>query len=450
MQGDFTRLTYDPAKRYSRVLMQQGRVQLDADWNELVAMQLHFLRALAADLIGPYGGPGDSFLVKIVKDDKNQDMVTIQTGHYYVAGILCENLAQLLYTEQQGSPPPLGNGKYYLLYLDVWERHLTFIEDENDNRVGIREVALRGPDTATRAQIVWQVKPIELSPPSDLPQPGDPKRPGILRTLGDTAQNSLHELSDARLKAHTKTQLSDDNPCIISPASQYRGAENQLYRVEIHQSGKGWDGAQQTQGAAGAFKWSRENGSVIFPITSVGADYVILENLGRDARFGLSPNDWVEIVDDDSVLQNRAAAPPLLQIKEIDTENMKVTMNTPTPFGVGADATKHPILRRWDSPGAITIQVPAANDGWIALEDGIEIRFEIDANSSFRAADYWLIPARTATGDVEWPGPPDNPLPRQPQGVRHHYAPLAVISVNANGGITSEVDMRRKWTTLAN
>ena len=34
MKGDFTRFSFDPAKHYSGVRMQQGRVQLDADWNE--------------------------------------------------------------------------------------------------------------------------------------------------------------------------------------------------------------------------------------------------------------------------------------------------------------------------------------------------------------------------------------------------------------------------------
>ncbi len=34
MSGDYTRFTFDPLKRYSGVLMQQGRVQLDSDWNE--------------------------------------------------------------------------------------------------------------------------------------------------------------------------------------------------------------------------------------------------------------------------------------------------------------------------------------------------------------------------------------------------------------------------------
>ena len=42
-----------------------------------------------------------------------------------------------------------------MVYLDVWERHVTSLQEK-----GIREVALgiNEPDTAARAQVVWQVK----------------------------------------------------------------------------------------------------------------------------------------------------------------------------------------------------------------------------------------------------------------------------------------------------
>jgi hypothetical protein len=33
MSGDYSRVRFDPKKHFSGVLMQQGRVQLDADWN---------------------------------------------------------------------------------------------------------------------------------------------------------------------------------------------------------------------------------------------------------------------------------------------------------------------------------------------------------------------------------------------------------------------------------
>ena len=38
MSGDYSRNTFDPKQLFSRVLMQQGRVALDADWNESCAI----------------------------------------------------------------------------------------------------------------------------------------------------------------------------------------------------------------------------------------------------------------------------------------------------------------------------------------------------------------------------------------------------------------------------
>ncbi len=56
-RGDFTRDTFDPFRHFSRVLMQQGRVQLDSDWNEQVSILTHYFRMLGADLMGPHVAP---------------------------------------------------------------------------------------------------------------------------------------------------------------------------------------------------------------------------------------------------------------------------------------------------------------------------------------------------------------------------------------------------------
>ena len=60
MHADLSRSTFRPERHYSAVVAQQGRVQLDADLNEQTAIQLHQARTLAADLIGPHGGPRDA------------------------------------------------------------------------------------------------------------------------------------------------------------------------------------------------------------------------------------------------------------------------------------------------------------------------------------------------------------------------------------------------------
>ena len=59
-RGDFSRDTFDPNKHFMRVLMQQGRVSLDADWNEQTDILLHYMQTLAKDIIGPSAGPEDA------------------------------------------------------------------------------------------------------------------------------------------------------------------------------------------------------------------------------------------------------------------------------------------------------------------------------------------------------------------------------------------------------
>jgi hypothetical protein len=88
-------------------------------------------------------------------------------------------------------------------------------------------------------------------------------------------------------------------------------------------------------------------------------------------------------------------------------------------------------VRRWDDPnGARKVTVPGGNQGFLALEDGVEVRFE--PGRHYETGDYWLIPARTATGDVEWPkngAAPAAPLARPPDGIGHQYCKLALLSL---------------------
>jgi hypothetical protein len=144
MYGDFSRVTFDPANHYSAVLIQQGRVQLDADFNEQTAALLHQLRTMTADLIGPHGGPnGDGFKVTPKADASGQVTdLGVGSGHYYVDGILCENSRyDVTYLDHSGtSGHPLPATLPFLVYLRVFERLVTAVEDPS-----IREVALGDP-----------------------------------------------------------------------------------------------------------------------------------------------------------------------------------------------------------------------------------------------------------------------------------------------------------------
>jgi hypothetical protein len=508
MKNDITRDTFDTLKYFTRVLMQQGRVQLDADWNEQVSILLHYLRTLAADLIGPSAGPeaawGFKLLVSdpeikalpLASDDENKlierrkmEQVLIAPGRYYVDGLLVENDRFASFFQQ---PPGLTpdeakkkagqtldeakKGKGLIIYLDVWERHITWIDDDD-----ILEKALSGPDTATRAKTTWIVRaremrdeeraavtpsPTGLGPvPSEdtAPPPGGtlPLPEGTLRPARNSDSARLHIAFDnwgkaqwknrGLLRAGIEEQAESDDPCVSSPESGYRGMENQLYRVEIHRPGTGWD----DQKSPATFKWSRDNGSVVVPWLD-DEDEILKVSAVRDRRRGFTSGQWVELSDDRSELE--AVPGTLVQLKEAESGSLTIDPATaPGPFA-RENFPHTPKVRRWDQEEteAITLDegaIPIKYDKWFALEDGVQVQFPRPLTMEeyeFRSGDYWLIPARVATRDIEWPWEiKDGKKVRRalpPHGVDHHYALLGVLS--APGTNFEFKDLRRTFPPL--
>ena len=429
MKGDFSRLTFDPHRHFSRVLMQQGRVLLDADWNEQVYGLLHYLRSAIADLEGPILPIGEGFKITLRKDPKGNPMdddFRIEPGHLYVDGILCENAEAAFYSTQPDYP--LDNRdpieEPHLVYVDVWERHITHVQDAR-----IREVALGGTDTTTRARVIWQVKLHKL------PQ-GDTCKEVVANWSSLIAEWQAKNRGALQARTKRPAGFATDNPCITSPEARYRGLANRLYRVEIHTGG--------TVGEA-TFKWSRENGSVVFPVRSLSGVIAHVETLGADEPHSLAPGAWVEITDDHGELKGEPGQ--LAEVDFIDPVERSVTLRAPDDVELpefDEDSKTHPILRRWDYRHGVEGAGSEADDGavvveeglWLTLEDGIEIRFAPEAGAAhgYRTGDYWLVPARTETGDIEWPNDADDsPETLGPYGVVHHYAPLAMISSLGSG-----------------
>jgi hypothetical protein len=429
MKGDFSRFTFDEVNQYSRVLMQQGRVLLDADWNESAEIQIHYLRALAEDLMGPHAAPttpdgdeGGGFLIdKKVDDNGNEqkDDFSIGAGRYYVRGIRCENPGPASYRVQPDLPDDkvhFDAGKPHLVYLEVWERHITPTETDNP----IDEPALGTADTCTRSEIVWQVKSRALDTALTAAQAA------ALKADYDEFLKLLAMPEPGRLSARVEKPSEPDTPCLSAPEARFRGTENQLYRVEIH-----------TGGDRSTFKWSRENGSEIYSISSQSGAIFTVTSTGRDDRSVLQPDDWVELVDDDYTRLNLAG--PLLRVVTVDPDSNQMTVD-PAPTRVpGA----HAYLRRWNSNATgIAAASAAALGGWIPLEDGVQIKFDTPA-AKFTTGQYWTIPARTATGDVIWAQSPTGPVFRLPSG-RHAFAPLAIVAFKADLTVDKITDLRRK------
>jgi hypothetical protein len=146
------------------------------------------------------------------------------------------------------------------------------------------EIAV-GVDTTSRLQTVWQVHVLAEdagagttcgSPDADVP-----------------GWNTIIAPSTGVLSTGIFDVAPVEDPCELPPTGGFRGLENQLYRVEIHDAGQ--------PGAGATFKWSRVNASVGSRVRSViSGGELELETLGRDDVLRFNTGDWVEIIDDES------------------------------------------------------------------------------------------------------------------------------------------------------
>jgi hypothetical protein len=453
MAGDYTRFTFKSRKDYSSVLKEQGRVDLDADFNELIEIVDRRWRTETLDLIGDCVVPNttpDAFLVVPI----GLGDFTIGIGRMYVDGIQVENhglppdtyLADLgeqrgtlpvLYSDQPYlpaplppalAPPPLPAASVTsrrpestdLVYIDVWQREVSVLGDPS-----LREIALGGPDTTTRIQTAWQVRVIQHT--------GD-------HGCGDSiAWDNFTAPSAGRLTTATVLPPASDDPCIISPNGGYRGLENRLYRVEIHAT-------RPIGGATSAkFKWSRNNATIASTVNAIpSANSVTVEQVGRDQVLRFEIGNWIEITDDYREFQSLPGH--TAQITAIDEANRILTFATPIPGTIvfnPADPSRHTRVTRWDQTQNVDanglLDVVA---GPVDIEDGIRINFTLDpATGNFSVGDYWVFAARTADGSVEVL---QNAPPR---GILHHFCRLGFIHWGADLAHTTFDDCRQHWPT---
>jgi hypothetical protein len=408
MKGDFSRRIFDADKHYAGVLHQQGRVWLDSDWNEDVFERLNLLREKTVDVVGFCGvpEPGAAFLIQPNPNATTPGDFLIgggpgNLGRAYVNGVLCQMDAPTTYLTQPDLlvPPAIampidGSALNAIVYLEVWQRLITALEDE-----ALREVALGGPDTTARIKTIAQVRVAVVPQPSlvtcanalqFLPQPGG----GTLTTL------------------QPQVSLPADL-CRLPDPNSFTGHQNRLYRVEIHEGGdpvnnlvgstsnslqaqlaqdaaagattlflaqaltaaqidavSRWgvititdntglsekeviasvanDGQSiaLTQGLTSAFttannalvhgvarfKWSRDNASFAVQVTAVSTDRLTLtlSSLGRDQATAFRQGDLVEICDDASELGPARGHLTNLQ-SDPDPDQLTVAIADPLP-----------------------------------------------------------------------------------------------------------------------
>jgi len=292
-------------------------------------------------------------------------------GRMYVDGLPCLQVEDVLYTDQADpqdeplTPPQSGEVRHDSVYLDVWTEPVTYVQDP-----AIRDVALGGPDTATRQAVRHRVR---VAQGGETPK-GDGIGGGMLATEGG-----------------------------------YTAAANRLYLVEIDTPGD--IGEQAT------FRWSDEHAAtiqrVIEPLHQ-GSNEVVVEDATAFAKGDLI------------LLRTELGSEP----HEVASVFANV-LTLASPTGGTFSLADRPMVQRWN---AFRVPIPpdpgdATVSRAIDLNDGVQVRF---GGRDLRAGDYWMFTARYLAGDDVSGIDPVTRIERldfqRARGVVHHYATLAVIT----------------------
>jgi uncharacterized protein DUF6519 len=323
-------------------------------------------------------------------------------GRFYLDGLACVKEGFETYLTQKDYPDPhpvdLASGGSQLAYLDVWRRTVTCVEDED-----ILEVALNGPDTCTREQLVAQVKVLQGK-----------EGAGCATDIG----GALREREAGTLTAKLSPKAAQQK-CDFRPELDYTGLDNSLYRIEIHKGG---------DKDTASFKWSRNNGADLTPIIELLSDGKTV--VVPDDR-NLCCGDLVELCDDVSDLADFLDAAQhgvCAVITGVDhfEDGVKITLD-PGVATLKVRTEGHPKLRKWHGLHLIKDWLALDADGTPAreLEHGIRLAFSQDY---FYHGDYWQFRARVNSRDI------DALEAAPPMGPEHHYAPLSVITWSDGAG----------------
>jgi len=427
MGSDIARKSFDPTRHYHSVVMQQGRVTLEADWNEAEAIFGEEVRQETLDIVGPAGSPDNGYQIQPPPASSPPPApfdFAVSNGTAYVGGLRLslDALEQpVLYSTQSdwldhsGDPDwntPEKNPGQELVYLLVREHEVSAVEDQ-----ALREVALGGPDTAQRTRMIQRFLRVA----------GDGTCAGGLKALEAqwSERGLIFDPKTMRLKPNPKATLKVDfgpvpmtGPCDPAAVGGYLGADNQLIRVQIT--------------GANSLVWGYDDASFLYRVTVIGDKTLQLQSQPVDAFHQPRAKQAVEVLRSAALLSPPDPAFHLpgnyvasgtgdvqTLAQAYDQDKMQITLpNALVGAYLDSNQTPQVFLRVWEQqmtflPG---VQVELGMTGlFVTLGDG-----------PFHVGEYWLIAVRPSTPNLVYPqrfldGP------QRPDGPRMWACPLAAI-----------------------
>jgi Family of unknown function (DUF6519) len=471
--NDITRYLNPPRRHYAGARMQQGRVILDADFNEEAQLDDEDQRRALADIIGSKGSPDAGFSIALASGDSlplTPMMVggqvvdvldfAIAAGTFYLGGLRfdLEGLEpvhlQRDYLQMPASEAaqPSSSAVSVFTYLCAEERCVSGIEDEE-----LIEKALAGPDTSVRMRRMRQVRIRTFTDELECPAAFD----AVVSDLEDNAvfnRDTCELESEGRLRIELEGDASDDAcaPCDPTTDGRYLGAENQAVRVMLT--------SEET------FVWAFDNGAPLYRI-EVSAGTITMLTPPKDVEHWPVENTVIELIPWGAVLDNgekvadaigifaRVTAfepgdAPSLEIAPADMSAFLALVhqwdaahpaNDDNPGALDTGRARGGYMRIWHRADLAGEQVEINVSPAAALAGtGLIPHFEQQG----RRGDYWIIAARPTDPErlVPWD------LLTAPDGVRPHgprkfYAPLGLFRWSADS-VQSVHDCRRRFRPL--
>lgn len=433
MTSDRARVTYDPRRQYHGVVAQQGRVSLEADWNEAQAIAGAQLEARTLDVVGAAGSPDRGYQITPLKDgDAATGDLLISSGTLYVGGQRVAIADEVHYSDQPewtdhtGDPlwrdPAIPEQPHELVYLLAREQEVSAVEDP-----ALRDVALGGPDTAHRLRTLRHV----IRYPTKA-QTWEGAWGQLIEE--EWIPNGFRVRRDTRrLEPAARLQVTAHSPAGTEyPADQggYLGPNNQLIRVQI--AGLDEDGVPM-------LVWGYDNASFLYRLSSS-----VISPSHTTLRLASPPVDDYHQPREHQVVELLRSASPLTDGDYIaaavgmvvrvstaydpDSREVVVGGELPPQYRKNPGSGLPLYLRVWEDKFRCAPGEEHELDG-----TGIRVRLTSSGDADggkCPVGPYWMIAVRPGVG----PGAPgvvypqrilDHPQP--PDGPRQWLTPVAFV-----------------------
>jgi uncharacterized protein DUF6519 len=502
---DISRFLFQPAKHYSSVRMQQGRVILDSDWNESERIDDEEARRTLVDMICSKGTSNQGFRVDNVRNAEVEPPLAdpvatydfdFANGSFYIGGLRFET--ETVESPETGESPgtvespetflgqidwlqidalaanlpvrpvniPRGGVRRDLVYLRGWEQCVTSIEDSE-----LRERALGGPDTSVRIRRMRRVEVLTDVPDGCAAAFSALQAKLTAAIAPDSGAGHEFDLESCELKSKARLTVVPnpaditDDPCKPAVPGGYLGADNQTIRVQLT--------------ATNRFIWGYDNASPLYrvQVENIPNPPGGVDGTRRKIRFLTIPRDQlaqplagqaVEIIPWGALLPNQEKVAEFQgQFFTVETsfdpEDGSLTITEPvaqeavqwladhSQFWSDLDEPEHQqyfYLRLWTGGSG------DAADPDLQFTPGTPVALKgtglsVVLSDEGLPGDFWIIAARPSTPNLVVPW--ELLIKAPPAGPRYFFAPLALVqwSLDQTGNLQPTVhDCRERFRPL--